>query len=118
MKLLKRVGLVIGLMVGVLAGADLALAQSLTDSLQAGRMTLLEVNKETGKIYCLDADGKLRVVEFHNGDVPLIVADGARLADLRLLKAGDLIKVERTDERAHTIVVLRRAAEELASPEK
>jgi hypothetical protein len=82
-------------------------------------MTVLEVKAESGQIYCLEADGQLRVVEFQNGAVPLVIADGVQRADLRLLHAGDLIKVERAkDGRAHRIVVLRRASEEMTSPEQ
>ncbi len=93
-----------------------AVAQSLTDSIQAGRMTVLEIRKDTGQLYCLEANG-LRVVEFTNGAVPLVVTDTAQRADLSLLHAGDLIKVERKDGRASKITVLRPAWAEISSPE-
>ena len=118
MKFLKRIGLGIGVVLGLLGMVDLAVAQSMTGSLQTDRMTVLQVNKEAGQIYCLEADGRLRVVEFHNGAVPLIVTDKEQRADLRLLHAGDLIKVEGKDGRAHKIVVLRQAWAEQASPEQ
>lgn len=122
MQLFKRVGLGLLLLVGLLAPVDGALAQQGTDSslsnaIQADRMTVLEVNKAAGQIYCLDADGRLRVVEFPNG-VPMVISNGVRRADLGLLSAGDLIKVQRApDGQAHTIVVLRRGSDELTSPE-
>ncbi len=100
----------------VLAGP--AFAQSLTDLLQTQRMTVLEVKKEAGRIYCLEADG-LRVVEFGNGaPMPLVVTDTVQKGDLSLLRPGDVIKVESRNGRAHRITVLRRAADEIASPEQ
>ena len=123
MRLFKGVGLGSLLLVGLLAPLDGALAQNVTDSvltnaIQADRMTVLEVNKAAGQIYCLEADGRLRVVEFSNG-VPMVVSNGVWRADLGLLSAGDLIKVERaTNGQAHTIVVLRRGSDEITSPEQ
>ncbi len=123
MQLFKRVGLGLLLLVGLLASVDGALAQQGTDSslsnaIQADRMTVLEVNKAAGQIYCLEADGRLRVVEFPN-EVPMVISNGVRKADLGLLSAGDLIKVQRArNGQAHTIVVLRRGSDELTSPEQ
>ena len=124
MELFKRVGFGVLLLVGLLAPVEGALAQhapgsALTNSIQADRMMVLEVKKDAGQIYCLEADGRLRVVEFQNGPVPLIVRDKVQRADLSLLSAGDVIRVYRAqDGRAHTIMVLRRASEEMASPEQ
>jgi len=99
-------------------GAQQATNSSLTDSIQMGRLTVLQVDPAAGRIYCLEAGGQLRVVEFTKDAVPLIVTDGGRRADLSLLIAGDVIKVEReADGRAHTIVVLRHASDEIGSPE-
>ena len=95
-----------------------AFAQSLTDFLQVGRMTVLEVNHEAGQIYCLEADGTLRVVEFSKEATPLVVTDKEQRADLRILRAGDLIRVERKDGRAQKIMVLRRGSDEAATPEQ
>lgn len=122
MRVFKGIGLGILLLVGLLASVDRALAQQGTDSvltnaIQSGRMTVLEVNAATGQIHCVEADGRLRVVEFPNG-VPMVVSNGVQRADLGLLSAGDLIKVQRpTDGQAYTIVVLRRGSDEIASPE-
>ena len=91
-------------------------AQSLTDLVQTHRMTVLEVKKDAGQIYCLAADG-LRVVTFPNGNTPLVVTDTEQRADLGLLKPGDLIKVEAKDGQVSKIIVLRRGADETASPE-
>lgn len=123
MRVFKGIGLGILLLVGLLAPVDRALAQQGTDSvltnaIQSGRMTVLEVNAATGQIHCVEADGRLRVVEFPNG-VPMVASNGVRRADLGLLSAGDLIKVERpTDGQAYTIVVLRRGSDEITSPER
>ncbi|MBI3625589.1 MAG: hypothetical protein HY215_05530 [Candidatus Rokubacteria bacterium] len=123
MRLFKGIGLGILLLVGLLAPLDGALAQQATDSaltnaIQTDRMTVLEVNAAAGQIYCLEADGRLRVVEFPNG-VPMVVTNGMRRADLGLLSPGDLIKVQRAkDGQAHTIIVLRRGSDEITSPEQ
>ena len=95
-----------------------AFAQSLTDFLQVGRMTVLEVKKDAGQIFCLEADGRIRVVEFNKEAAPLIVTDKEQRADLRLLRAGDLIRVERKDGQAQKITVLRRGSDEVTSPEQ
>lgn len=96
-----------------------AFAQSLADLLQVHRMTVLEVKKEAGQIYYLDANGSKKVVEFANGaETPLVVTDTTRKADLSLLRPGDLVKVEMKNGLAHRIIVLRRGADEIASPEK
>ncbi len=95
-----------------------AFAQSLADLLQVHRMTVLEVKKEAGQIYCLEANG-LKVVELANGaETPLVVTDTTRKADLSLLRPGDLVKVEMKNGLAHRIIVLRRGADKIASPEK
>lgn len=95
-----------------------AFAQSLTDLLLAHRLTVLKVNTSAGQISCLDANGRLRVVELGNGALPLVVADGVQRADLNLLTSGDVIKVERDGGRASKVTVLRRASDEIASPER
>ncbi len=124
MKLVKRIGLAILVVVGLVFPLGQVTAQHATDSvlaesIQAGRMTVLGINAEAGRIYCLEADGRLRVVEFQAGALPMIVANGVQRADLRLLSSGDLIKVYRgADGRAQTIVVLRRASDEISSPEQ
>lgn len=99
-------------------GAQQGTNSRLTDAIQMGRLTVLQVNPAAGRIYCLEAGGQLRMVEFTKDAVPLIVTDGVRRADLSLLIAGDVIKVQRgADGRAQTIVVLRHASDEIASPE-
>lgn len=124
MRLVKWTELAILMVIGLVVPAGLATAQhatdsALTDSIQAGRMTVLEINKSADQIYCLEAGGRLRVVEFSNGALPLIVADGMQRADLGLLHSGDLIKVYYgTAGRAQKIVVLRPASNEMASPEQ
>ncbi len=122
MKCVRGIGLGIGLVIGALGAVDVAGAQGLTDAvmsnaIQVGRMTVLQVEKDAGRIYCLEADGRLRLVEFDKDALPQVVADGTARHDLGLLNAGDIIKVERHDGRPQRIIVLRRAWEEAASPE-
>ena len=117
MKFLKRIG--IGMLLGVvlLSFVSAALAQNLTDSVQAGRMTVLQVKLGAGQIYCLEAAGP-RIVKFDNGAAPLTITAGGQRGGPGLLHAGDVIKVEYKNGGAHKIVVLRPAAAELESPEQ
>jgi hypothetical protein len=90
----------------------------LTDSIQRDRLVVLQVDPAAGRLYCLEAGARVRVVEFTKDALPLIVTDGVRRADLSLLIAGDLIKIQRgADGQAHTIVVLRHTSDEIGSPE-
>ena len=124
MELFTRIGLGVLLAVMLLSPVEPVAAQQatdsrLTDSIQMGRMTVLQVDPAAGRIYCLEAGDRLRVVEFANGATPMIVTDTARRADLSLLSAGDVIRVQRgADGQAHTIGVLRRASDEIGSPEQ
>lgn len=123
MKRVRGIRLGIGLVIGALGAVDLAGAQGLTDSvmsnaIQAGRMTVLQVEKNASRIYGLETDGRLRVVEFDKDALPQVVADGTARHDLGLLNAGDIIKVESKDGRAQKIAVLRHASDEIASPEQ
>ena len=115
MKLLKPIGLGIGVVLGLLGMVDLAVAQNMTESLQTDRMTVVEVNKAAGRIVCLNGEPRIVAHEVHNG--ALVVADDGQRADLGFLNVGDVIKAEIRDGRIHKIVVLRRAWAELASPE-
>lgn len=124
MQLFTRIGFGVLLAVVLLSPVEPVAAQQgsdsrLTDSIQMGRMMVLQVDPAAGRIYCLEAGDRLRVVEFTNGAPPVVVTATARRADLSLLSAGDLIKVQRgPDGKARTIVVLRRASDEIGSPEQ
>ena len=68
------------------------------------------INRAAGRIYCLEAGDKVRVVEFKREAIPLILTGDDQKADLFLLKPGDLIEVERgKDGRVQEIMVVARA---------
>jgi hypothetical protein len=115
MKFLRAVMLRAVLASALLGVSDPAAAQSLTDSVQTGRMTVIAVDYDAGRIVCMDTQGQLR---FHEVDrAAVVVTDGGRGTDLRLLKAGDVIRTEARDGRIRGIRVLRHAWSELESPE-
>ncbi len=115
MKFLRAVMLRAALAWAVLGVSDPAAAQGLTDSVQAGRMTVIAVDYDAGRIVCMDAQGQLR---FHEVDrAAEVFTDGTRATDLRRVKAGDVIRTETRDGRIHGIRVLRHAWSELESPE-
>lgn len=121
MKLSKLIAFPIVSVFGLLFMVDVAVAQYgadsvLSDSLQTDRMTVLEVDRAAGRIVCLNGTPERIVHELHNGAL-VITPEGPR-ADLRFLNAGDIIKAELRDGRIDTIVILRRASDELASPEQ
>jgi hypothetical protein len=74
-------------------------AESLTDRLQTGRMTVLEVNTNTRQFLCIE----------HKRWTSL--PDGERVA------AGDIVKVEASNGRVQRVIKLRKASDQVASPE-
>jgi hypothetical protein len=81
-----------------LAGSPAA-ADSLTEGIQAGRMTVLRVNKDVGAFEC---------VEHRRWTT-------GRKADLAIVNPGDIVRVDGKNGRPPRIIFLRSAAEELAS---
>jgi hypothetical protein len=75
-----------------------ALAASFTEQMQAGRMTITQVDRESGQFFCAEHKRWTRVPK----------------ADLALIGVGDIIGVEAHEGK---IRVLRTAAEEMSSPE-
>jgi uncharacterized protein with FMN-binding domain len=116
MELLTRVGVGIGLVLGFLLPADVALAETLTATIQTGRMTVIEIDKPARRIVCMNSQGQVFVHKVTNEAI--VVTDGWRTADLAGLTAGDIIKAELRDGRIQKIVVLRHAWHETASPEQ
>jgi len=90
------------------------MAQSLTDFLQTNRLTVVGINKEAGRVRVRDAADMCTDLTCQG---TVVVTDAEQKADLDLLNPGDIIKVETQDGRAQRIVVLRRAWDEIASPE-
>jgi hypothetical protein len=59
MRLLRAIALRVGLVWAVLAVGDPAAAQSLTASTQSGRMTVLAIDYDAGRIVCLSSEGQI-----------------------------------------------------------
>ena len=91
------------------------MTQSLTEHIQSSRLVVVEVKR---------AEGRLRVrgeadmcTELSCSEETLVVTDEDAKAGLDTLHPGDIIKIEPADGRPDRIVVLRRAWDEIASPE-
>jgi hypothetical protein len=100
------------------AAVESALApdhKNLTAAIQAGRMTVLKVNREANQIVSLNSEGRVRVTGVSNNI--MVVTEDKKGADLALLNPGDIIQVEPRDGQIQRIVVLRRAWQETTSPE-
>ena len=85
----------------VVMAASAALAAGLTDRLQAERMTVVKVDHDAGRFQCAE----------HRRWT------AALRTDLRDVHPGDIVKVEPAKGKPARIVVLRTAADEMASPE-
>ena len=93
---------VVTIAVGMVAvAASAALATGLTDRLQTERMTVLKVDRASGQFQCVE----------HRRWTP------ATKESLGLVQSGDIVRVERVNGRPARLVLLRMAADELASPE-
>ena len=91
------------------------MTQSLTEHIQSSRLVVVEVKR---------AEGRLRVrgeadmcTELSCSEETLVVMDEDTKTGLDTLHPGDIIKVEPAGGRPDRIVLLRRAWDELASPE-
>jgi hypothetical protein len=81
--------------------ASVASAETLTDRMQTRRMTVLQVNREMGQFQCVEHRRWTFVAP----------------ADLRAVKPGDIVRVDRAGGTAR-LVLLRSAADELAGSER
>jgi len=81
--------------------ASAAVAGNLTDHLQATRMTVLRIDRDTGKFMC--AEHRRWTAVF--------------AADLQTVRPGDIVKVDRKDGQLPRITVVRRASDEIGSLE-
>ncbi len=115
MKLLKRGGVGLVLLLGLLAWIDPAVAQNLTTAVQTDRMTVMEINKNARRIVCMTSRGRVYVHKVPNE--ALVVTDEKKTGDLAALNTGDIIKAELRNGRIQKIVVLRHAWHEASSPE-
>lgn len=91
------------------------MTQSLTDWLQQSRLTVVEVDKATGRLRVRGAADTC--TELSCREQTVVVADEGTNGDLGTLNPGDIIKIEPAAGRPEKIVVLRRAWEEWSSPE-
>jgi hypothetical protein len=82
--------------------ATVVAASSLTERLESSRMTVLKVDAQTGRFLCVE----------HQRWTPVVKADALTV------QPGDIVRVTRQDGKPARLLVLRTAAEELASPEK
>jgi len=88
--------------VGILSLAtSAALASGLTERMQSERMTVVQVDRSRGRFLCAE----------HRRWTPVPKADVANLA------TGDIVSVAGRDGQVSRVRVVRKAAEELASPE-
>lgn len=77
-------------------------AQSLTDRLHTGRMTVLQINRETGQFLCVEHRHWTSVVK----------------ADLSGIEPGDIVRVDKKAGAPARLVLLRHAADELGGSER
>ena len=91
------------------------MTQSLAEHIQRSRLMVVEVNRAAGRLRVRgEADA---CTELSCSSETLVVTDENSSAGLDALNPGDIIKVEPASGRPARIVVLRRAWDELASPE-
>lgn len=87
--------------VAVTMATSAAMAAGLTADLQAGRMTVVKVDRVTGQFQCAE-----------HGRWTAVTRDS-----LQGVQQGDIVKVDRSSGSTARLVVLRTAASELSSPE-
>jgi hypothetical protein len=97
--MMKRVSTILAVVCLVGSAAIATAAGTLTELTQSARMTVLKVDRVTGRVLCAEHRAWTTVAR----------------ADVSEVNAGDIVRIERGEGRAH-LTVLRTAAEELASP--
>ena len=115
MDLMRRIGVGTVLVVGLLLPNDQAIAQDLTAAIQTSRMTVVDINRETRRIVCMNSLGKVH--EHRVTADATVITEDKTASDLALLNPGDVIRAELRAGRVQKIVVLRHAWHETASPE-
>jgi phosphohistidine swiveling domain-containing protein len=85
-------------------------------AVQVGRDTVLAVDPSAGRVLSVTGTGQVRVSDVSKSAT--VVTEETQGANLSLLKAGDVIRVEAPRGQIQRIVVLRRGWQELESPEK
>ena len=88
---------------------------SVTDALQQDRVTVVAVDKISGRVRIKGAAGMCSDLSC-SGETTVCCDEGSGL-DLGSLNPGDIVKLEGPEGRPERIVVVRRAWEEHTSPE-
>jgi hypothetical protein len=88
---------------------------SFTASLQQDRHIVVSVDASTGTVRIKSAAEAC--TDISCSEQTLVVSDEVTRADLSLLNAGDIVRVEGGLRRPERIVVVRRVWDELSSPE-
>jgi len=91
------------------------MAQSLSELIQQSRVVVVEVDKSRGRLRVRGAADAC--TDLSCSEQALVVTVGEAEADLDLLNPGDIVKIEPGAGSVERIVVVRRAWEEIASPE-
>lgn len=91
------IGVAVLSMVATAAGAE-----TLTERMQARRMTVLQVNRQSGQFQCVEHQRWTSVSK----------------ADLAAVQPGDIVRVERPAAGPARLVLLRSATDELAGSER
>lgn len=91
------------------------MTQSLTEWLRDSRVTIVEVDKDKGRLRVKGDADVCSDLACSEGTV--VVADDAARTTLDTLNPGDTVRVESTPGMPQRIVVLRRVWEDLTSPE-
>jgi hypothetical protein len=116
MKLLRRSGIGLVFLLGLLARIDPVLAEDMTASIQTARMTVMEVNKDARQILCVNSQGRVHAHKVTGNAV--VVTDDKTTTDLGSLSSGDVIKAELRGGQIQKIVVLRHAWHEATGQEQ
>jgi len=116
MGLLTRGGVALIFVLGLVARIETAGAEDLTATIQTGRMTVMEINKDTRRIVCMNSQGRVQVLRAANEAV--VITDDKKSTDLAPLNTGDVIKAELRGGRIQKIVVLRQGWHEAAGMEQ
>lgn len=91
------------------------MTQSLTDWLQQNRLVVVAVDQETGRLRVRAEGDACRDLSCHEATV--VIGDDGSHGGLRTLGPGDIVRLDGPAGRPERIVVVRRAWEELTSPE-
>ena len=116
MKLLRRGGVGVVLLFGLLGGAEPAVAENLTNATQTDRMTVMEINRDARQIVCVNSQGRVHVHKVTAKAV--VISDDKKTTDLASLSTGDVIKADLRSGQIQKIVVLRHAWHEAAGMEQ